>query len=156
MPLDVYQRQAVEAAVKSKLICVTGPPGTGKTFTIASIMSELQEKYKYFMYDFAICAPTGKAAKRLTESIPKEASTIHRLLKWNPITEGFDYNRENPLHEKVVIVDETSMVDISLMARLCEALHKDSRLILIGDADQLPSVGPGNVFRDSPLFRFWP
>ena len=101
----------------------------------------------YYKINFNLCSPTGRAAKRLAESTLCEAKTIHRLLKVSQ-TGGFEYNEDNPLQTDCVIIDETSMVDILLFENLLSALESNDRLILIGDADQLPSVGPGNVLRD--------
>ena len=137
------QKDAIMSALNNRVFIITGGPGSGKT-TITKAICKLMEYHKI---NFNLCSPTGRAAKRLSESTLCEAKTIHRLLKVSP-TGGFEYNEENPLTTDCVIVDETSMVDILLFEDLLSALESNDRLVLIGDADQLPSVGPGNVLRD--------
>ena len=142
------QRAAVELACKSGVCVITGGPGTGKTTIINAIMYILQESG----LQAAIAAPTGRAAKRITETSGYPASTIHRLLEYY-FSEGesgmrFGRDRDNPLEYDAVIVDEASMIDIQLMDGLLQALRPGTRLIIVGDADQLPSVGAGNVLRD--------
>lgn len=160
-----WQRVAALLAVSKRLCVISGGPGTGKTFTVARILALLVEQSKGTVPSIALAAPTGKAAARLTSmirqmkehvecdpevktSIPEEALTIHRLL--GPVygTRKFRFNETNPLPYDVVIVDEASMIDLPLMAKLAGALHKDSRLVLLGDKDQLASVEPGAVFGD--------
>ena len=141
MRLSPTQRQAVLSALEQGLIVVTGGPGTGKT-TIINCMLELMGK------NVLLAAPTGRAAKRMTEATGREAKTLHRLLEYAGDEETFQRNEENPLDCACVIVDEMSMVDVFLMRSLLRALRAGTRLILVGDADQLPSVGAGNVLGD--------
>lgn len=150
MELDPLQRMAVSEAVKNGILVVTGGPGTGKTTTINTII----QYFEIEGLDVVLAAPTGRAAKRMTEATGYEAKTIHRLLELNGmVTEGggsvsFERNEQNPLETDVVIIDEMSMVDISLMHSLLKAIPVGTRLILVGDVNQLPSVGPGNVLKD--------
>lgn len=154
--LDEIQKEAVRKAVLNGLVIITGGPGTGKTTTINTII-------KYFElegFDIRLAAPTGRAAKRMTEACGFEAQTIHRLLEISgaPVDDGkkgtsslgmhFERNDENPLDTDVIIVDEMSMVDVNIMNALLKAVAVGTRLILVGDIDQLPSVGPGNVLKD--------
>lgn len=141
------QEEAILQAMRHKLFILTGGPGTGKTTTINAIIQLLEQSG----CKVALCAPTGRAAKRMSEVTGHEAKTIHRLLETdfaNPTSLQFKRNEKNPLNASAVIVDETSMVDIPLMRSLICALKMNCRLILVGDSDQLPSVGPGNVLRD--------
>ena len=140
---DNVQKDAIITAIQSKVMVLTGGPGTGKTTTTQAIIAALSERGHSIM----LAAPTGRAAKRMTEATGWEAKTIHRLLEFKP-PEGYQRNDENPLEGDVLIVDETSMVDILLMNALVKALPDSIRLILVGDIDQLPSVGAGNVLRD--------
>jgi exodeoxyribonuclease V alpha subunit len=144
LELTAEQKQAVLAAVKNRLTIITGGPGTGKTTIIRAIIEILKANRKSIM----IAAPTGRAAKRIEESSFYQASTIHRLLKINPESGQFVHNAQNPLKTDVLIVDEFSMVDASILYALLQALADKTQLIIIGDKDQLPSVGPGNVLRD--------
>lgn len=156
--LDDIQKEAVAKAVRNGLVIITGGPGTGKTTTINTII-------KYFELqglDIRLAAPTGRAAKRMSEACGYEAQTIHRLLEISggasAISERragaaglpmfFERNEENPLETDVIIVDEMSMVDIHIMSSLLKAVQTGTKLILVGDVDQLPSVGPGNVLKD--------
>ncbi len=148
--LDGLQRRAVIEAVKHGLTIITGGPGTGKTTTINAIIKYFEEEY----LEVLLAAPTGRAAKRMTEATGCEAKTIHRLLELNGGSSEatgnaiFERNEQNPLEADVIIIDEMSMVDISLMHALLKAIHIGTRLILVGDVNQLPSVGPGNVLKD--------
>jgi len=143
--LAEQQQAAVQMALTEKVSILTGGPGTGKTTITRSIIQLLLAKHRSVL----LCAPTGRAAKRLSETTGLEAKTIHRLLEVKP-AEGFRFARDqdNPLDADIVIVDETSMVDILLMNHLLKAVEAGSHLLLVGDVDQLPSVGAGNVLRD--------
>jgi len=140
---DEVQVDAIRQAVNSKVMVLTGGPGTGKTTTTQGIIAALKE----MGLRIQLAAPTGRAAKRMSEATGMEAKTIHRLLEYNP-ADGYKRNDENPIDGDVLIVDECSMIDIILMNNLVKALSEDMRLILVGDIDQLPSVGAGNVLRD--------
>ena len=150
--LDEMQKQAVAAAASHGPFILPGGPGTGKTTTINAIIRYFEEEGA----ELRLAAPTGRAAKRMTEATGYEAQTIHRLLELNGMPEEeqegravhFDRNSENPLEADVIIIDEMSMVDIALMHSLLLAVTAGTRLILVGDENQLPSVGPGNVLRD--------
>ena len=148
--LDEMQRRAVMEAVNNGLTIITGGPGTGKTTTINTII----EYFDGEGLDILLAAPTGRAAKRMTEATGYQAQTIHRMLELSGAPEedrtvgGFGRNEENPLEADVVIIDEMSMVDIQLMNSLLKAISVGMRLILVGDVNQLPSVGPGNVLKD--------
>ncbi|NCB91887.1 MAG: ATP-dependent RecD-like DNA helicase [Clostridia bacterium] len=150
LELEELQRQAVVEAVKNGLLVITGGPGTGKTTTINAII----QFFELEGMDIFLAAPTGRAAKRMTETTGYEASTIHRLLELSGMMEEsakaahFERNEENPLEADVIIIDEMSMVDISLMHALLSAIQVGTRLILVGDVNQLPSVGPGSVLKD--------
>ncbi len=135
------QRKAVSMAVQSGTLVITGGPGTGKTTIINCILSLLNG-------ETLLAAPTGRAAKRMSEATGQEAKTLHRLLEFSGDEERFERNQDNPLDCECVIVDEMSMVDVFLMRSLLRALKDGTRLILVGDADQIPSVGAGNVLRD--------
>jgi exodeoxyribonuclease V alpha subunit len=142
--LDEDQLRAAEQALREKVLVITGGPGTGKTTLLTALLTILRRA----KVSFVLAAPTGRAAKRMSESAGEEAMTIHRLLEYNPREGGFHRSEERPLETDFVIVDETSMVDLSLMDHLLRAVDARSHLILIGDVDQLPSVGPGSVLRD--------
>ena len=140
---SLRQREAILAAVTQGVLVITGGPGTGKTTIINCIISLLSREG-----EVALCAPTGRAAKRMSEACGAEAKTIHRLLESGGEEGQFARNQETPIEADVVIVDETSMVDMMLMRSLLRAIEPGTRLILVGDADQLPSVGAGNVLGD--------
>jgi exodeoxyribonuclease V alpha subunit len=142
--LDEDQVRAAEQALREKVLVITGGPGTGKTTLLTALLTILRRA----KVSFVLGAPTGRAAKRMTESAGEDALTIHRLLEYNPREGGFNRSEDNPLQVDYVIVDETSMVDLGLMDHLLRAIDPHSHLILIGDVDQLPSVGPGSVLRD--------
>ncbi len=142
LKLDPAQREAVEAALQHKVLIITGGPGTGKTTIVRFILGLMRTRIPAI----ALAAPTGRAAKRITETTGAAASTIHRLLEASNI--GFQRDRENPLEQELLILDETSMIDTLLMDSLLEAVPSASRLILVGDVDQLPSVGAGAVLSD--------
>ena len=142
------QLRAVRASVGSKVSIVTGGPGVGKTTIIRALVEIFAARTGVHKITVQLGAPTGRAAKRMAESTGAPAQTLHRLLKYNPQTNAFTYNEERPLGGDVFIFDEMSMVDIRLMADLVVALPRRATLILVGDTDQLPSVGPGNVLRD--------
>lgn len=143
MQYDEIQMQAIQAAVTSKVLVLTGGPGTGKTTTTLGIITAFADAGAKIL----LAAPTGRAAKRLSEATGREAKTIHRLLEFKP-PEGYQKNEEKPLEGDVLIVDECSMIDIMLMYNLLKAAPDSMTLILVGDIDQLPSVGAGNVLRD--------
>lgn len=150
LELEELQRQSVVEAVKNGLLVITGGPGTGKTTTINAII----QYFELEGMDIFLAAPTGRAAKRMTEATGYEASTIHRLLELSGMMEEsskaahFERNEENPLEADVIIIDEMSMVDISLIHALLSAVQVGTRLILVGDVNQLPSVGAGSVLKD--------
>ena len=143
MEYDEIQADAIRRAATAKVMVLTGGPGTGKTTTTHGIISA----YKAYGLKILLAAPTGRAAKRMTEATGLEAKTIHRLLECKP-PEGYQKDEENPLQGDVLIVDECSMIDIILMNSLLKAIPPTMRLIMVGDIDQLPSVGAGNVLRD--------
>lgn len=140
---DQVQREAIETAIKSKFMVLTGGPGTGKTTTTLAVIKAFQG----LGANVLLAAPTGRAAKRMAETTGMESKTIHRLLEFKP-TDGYGRNEENPLACDVLIIDETSMVDIILMYNLLKAVANHTVVILVGDIDQLPSVGAGNVLKD--------
>ena len=140
---DEVQIAAIKQAVRSKVMVLTGGPGTGKTTTTQGIIAA----YKTAGMRILLAAPTGRASKRMSEATGMEAKTIHRLLEFNP-QDGYKRNDENPLEGDALIVDECSMIDIILMYNLMKAIPENMRLVLVGDIDQLPSVGAGNVLRD--------
>lgn len=140
---DEVQVEAIRQAIASKVMVLTGGPGTGKTTTTKAIIAALQSAGMRIL----LAAPTGRAAKRMSEATGMEAKTIHRLLEYNP-QDGYKRNDENPLEGDALIVDECSMIDIILMNNLTKALPTTMRLVLVGDIDQLPSVGAGNVLCD--------
>ena len=143
MKYDEIQADAIRQAAMAKVMVLTGGPGTGKTTTTQGIIAA----YRAYGMKILLAAPTGRAARRMTEATGLEAKTIHRLLECKP-PEGYGKNEENPLEGDVLIVDECSMIDIIMMNSLLKAIPANMRLVLVGDIDQLPSVGAGNVLRD--------
>ena len=144
MSFAANQREAIRKALTSRAIILTGGPGTGKTTTTTGIIHLFEQLGRRI----TLAAPTGRAAKRLSETTKRDAKTIHRLLEFSPQENGFKRNAENPLETDVVIIDEISMVDLVLMNNLLKAIPPEAMLILVGDVDQLPSVGAGNVLKD--------
>ena len=138
------QKLAIDKALDNRLMVITGGPGTGKTTLVNSLLKTLAAK----KLNIKLCAPTGRAAKRLSESTGLEATTIHRLLEIDPAYGGFKRNEESPLSCDYLVIDETSMVDVPLFYSLLKALPLHSALLLVGDVDQLPSVGAGQVLKD--------
>lgn len=141
--LTAQQRQAITATLSHKLTILTGGPGTGKTTTLRTLLDTLDATG----HTYALASPTGRAAKRLTEATGREAKTIHRLLEFKP-GEGFGRNENNPIDADLIVIDEASMLDLVLAYSLLRAIGSDSHLLLVGDIDQLPSVGAGDVLRD--------
>src|SRR5579884_3736972 len=144
MHMTEKQREAVQMAYNNKVSILTGGPGTGKSTSLRALLMLLRKRN----VDVALAAPTGRAAKRLTEATGVEAKTLHRLLEYAPHDNSYQRNEENPLSQQFVIIDEFSMVDILLFYHLLKALPREAHVLLVGDADQLPPVGPGNVLRD--------
>jgi len=144
MDLSSNQQQGVIGALSSKLFILTGGPGVGKTTTCKAII----KAFDHFGRSVALAAPTGRAAQKLAEVTGKEAKTIHRLLEWNPSEKGFSRNADNPLTADVVLVDESSMLDMHITLSLLAAIKSSAQIIFIGDPNQLPSVGPGNILTD--------
>ena len=142
--LEESQQRALQAALEKKVLVITGGPGTGKTTLIKAIIC----MYQKMGYSILLTAPTGRAAKRMTEATGYEAKTLHRLLEYSPKDGQFKKNSENPLNADVFIIDETSMIDTILMYHFLKAIPSNATLILVGDVDQLPSVGAGNLLRD--------
>lgn len=138
------QKETVLAAIKEKIVIITGGPGTGKTTIVNSIVKIFDHK----QISCALAAPTGRAAKRLEELTGKKASTIHRLLKYSPGLKQFTKDENDPFEYDVIIIDETSMIDTNLFSWLIKACDKKTKLILVGDVNQLPSIGPGNILKD--------
>jgi exodeoxyribonuclease V alpha subunit len=138
------QLEAVHTAVRTKMMVLTGGPGTGKT----TITKAIVQAYKKLKAKILLCAPTGRAAKRMFETIGVEAKTIHRLLEYSPREDGFQRNENNPLACSLIVIDEASMMDTMLMFHLLKAIPLGATVIFVGDVHQLPSVGPGNVLKD--------
>ena len=151
MELDPLQREAVEMALCNQTSILTGGAGCGKTTTvrfIIGVMEKLSKICRISGVEIALAAPTGMAAKRMKASTGKEAKTIHKLIEYNPALPALTLNEDNPLPYDFVIVDELSMVDIDTMAMLLRAVCSDTQLLLLGDVNQLPSIGPGEVLHD--------
>lgn len=144
MDLDASQLAAVELVCSAGFGIVTGGPGTGKTTSLRAALDRLDAEGA----TYALCSPTGKAARRMHEATGREAMTVHRALEWIPRLKRFMRGPDLPMDEDLVVVDESSMLDVELADALCSAVQGDTRLVLVGDADQLPSVGPGKVFAD--------
>ena len=144
LALAVSQAEAIRLALRCKVLVITGGPGVGKTTIVNSILRILAAKRAKLL----LCAPTGRAAKRMSEATGMEAKTIHRLLEFDPKAFGFKRNEANPLDCDLLVVDETSMVDVSLMQSLLKAIPEHAAVLMVGDIDQLPSVGPGQVLAD--------
>ena len=149
MLLSEKQKEAIRAINDNNVVIITGGPGTGKTTIIKSII----EIYKQKKYKIVLCAPTGRAAKRMTETTGEEASTLHRLLEIGKVDEETLIKKDTeyqgaPIDGDIIIVDETSMVDMFVMSYLLDCIYLGTKLILVGDSDQLPSVGPGSVLKD--------
>src|SRR5690606_15037894 len=141
--LAPQQLEAIHTAITNKVTILTGGPGTGKTTTLRALLDLLDQGG----HNYVLAAPTGRAAKRLTEATGREAKTIHRLLEFKP-GEGFGRNENNPIDADLIVIDEASMLDLVLAYNLLRAVGSDSHLLLVGDIDQLPSVGAGDVLRD--------
>ncbi len=142
--LSELQKYAVTTALQSGLMVLTGGPGTGKTTTVEAIVQAHEE----LELRVTLCAPTGRAAKRMSEASGREASTIHRLLEWSPATGSFNRDATSPLDTDLVLVDEASMLDLMLARALLDAVPPSASLVLVGDVDQLPPVGAGQVLRE--------
>jgi len=143
--LDESQRAALDMITGEPISIITGGPGTGKTTILATALKRMQSDGEFVR----LAAPTGKAAKRMSEATGAEAVTIHRLLGWNPAERAFYYSANNPIDCDVVVIDESSMVDVKIFASLLDAIDETrTRLVLVGDANQLPSVGPGAILAD--------
>jgi exodeoxyribonuclease V alpha subunit len=142
--LAATQREALQKALESRVLVITGGPGVGKTTLVDSILLILRAK----KLSCLLCAPTGRAAKRLSEATGVEAKTIHRLLEFQPASGGFARSAAHPLECDVLVADETSMIDVPLMHKLIQALPERAHLLIVGDVDQLPSVGPGSALAD--------
>ena len=152
MKYNDEQKKAIKKAIENNILIITGGPGTGKT-TIIKAITELYQHINKLNYDefteqLALLAPTGRAAKRMSESTNLPSSTIHRFLKWNKDTGEFMINEDNKSDVQLVIIDEVSMIDINLFNSLLKGLKRNVKIILVGDYDQLPSVGPGNLLKD--------
>ena len=147
------QKEAIKGSIKNNFYIITGGPGTGKTTIIKAIVEILENIKKIDKREIALLAPTGRSAKRMGESVGVNACTIHKFLKWNKETETFLVDEYNKASEKVIIVDESSMIDIFLFSSLLNALRINVKLLLIGDANQLPSIGPGDILNDLLSFK---
>ncbi len=145
---DLVQKDAIIGSIINNFYIITGGPGTGKTTIIKAIVDILEDLNEYTEEEIALLAPTGRSAKRMAESVIFPASTIHKYLKWNKETDDFQINENNKSKDKLVIVDESSMIDIFLFSSLLKGLQLRVKLILVGDANQLPSIGPGDVLNN--------
>lgn len=146
--LAIGQSAALKTAIESGVSVITGGPGTGKTTILRALLDVLKAETGLKDSDILLCSPTGKAAQRMEESCGIEAMTIHRALKFNPETANFDFSRDNKMHFKLIVVDEGSMMDTLITDWLLQAILSGAKLIIVGDVDQLPSVGPGQVLHD--------
>jgi len=144
LTLAEEQRQAIRQAITAKVLVITGGPGTGKTTLVNGVIRILEKKGRRIL----LAAPTGRAAKRMTQATGREAKTLHRLLEFDPKAQGFKRNRDHPLEGDVLIVDEASMLDAVLAYSVLKAVPRHGQLVLVGDVDQLPSVGPGSVLQE--------
>jgi exodeoxyribonuclease V alpha subunit len=142
--LSAAQRDAVERAMRSSVFVLTGGPGTGKTTTVNAVVAIARAAG----HRLALCAPTGRAARRMTEATGEPARTLHRVLEWNPRLQRFSRDAHAPLEAELILVDESSMLDVPLASKLLDAVPAGARLVFVGDSDQLPSVGPGRVLAD--------
>ncbi len=143
------QKNAVINSLTNNFFIISGGPGTGKTTIIKAVVDIYEQlNPSITSSDITLLAPTGRASKRLSESVLRKTSTIHKFLKWNKETKEFSVNRFNPVKTKLVIIDEVSMVDIFLFNSLLDGLVPNIKLILVGDANQLPSIAPGNILKD--------
>ena len=142
------QKDAIKGSIKNNFFMISGGPGTGKTTIIKAIVEILKDMYDLTSENFALLAPTGRASKRMMESVHAPAYTIHKFLKWNKETGTFQIDEYNKTYEDIIIVDESSMIDIFLFSSLLKGLKGTVKLILVGDANQLPSIGPGDVLND--------
>ncbi len=142
--LSVSQQQALRLAITSKVLIITGGPGVGKTTIVKSILQLIKQTTENIL----LCAPTGRAAKRLSESTGREAKTLHRLLSFEPHSRQFKHNADNQLEADLIVVDEASMVDILMLQHLLKAIPDNCAVIFVGDVDQLPSIGPGSVLNN--------
>lgn len=142
------QKEAIKGSIINNFYMISGGPGTGKTTIIKAIVEIIKDLYDYTSDNIALLAPTGRAAKRMTESIRCPAYTIHKFLKWNKETESFSIDEYNKTYEDIIIVDEASMIDIFLFESLLKGLKSTVKLVLVGDSNQLPSIGPGDLLND--------
>lgn len=145
---NIDQKEAIKGSIKNNFFIISGGPGTGKTTIIKAIVEILKDLYDITSDNIALLAPTGRAAKKIAESVNSKAYTIHKFLKWNKETGNFSIDELNKSYEDIIIVDEVSMIDIFLFSSLLKGLKNTVKLILVGDVNQLPSIGPGDVLND--------